>query len=89
MDNFDPLVSHVKAATRNLGREYTGEILIPGGWFLRRSEAMEEVKRMVRSAGVELVEKGRIPGGLSSKIQALLPRDEVVNALNASYGKFE
>jgi len=89
MDNFDPLVSHVKAATRNLGREYAGEILIPGGWFLRYSEALEEVTGMVRSAGVELVEKGRIPDGLSSKIHALVPRDEVVDAMNSYYGKFE
>ena len=89
MDNFDPLVAHVKAATRNLGREYAGEILIPGGWLLLRSKAMEEVTGMVRSAGVELVEKGRIPGGLSRKIHELVSRDEVVDALNAYYGKFE
>ena len=89
LDNFDPLISHVKAATRNLGREYAGEVLLPGGWFLRYSEAMEEVTRMVRSAGNELVEKGRIPGDLSSKIHALVSRDEVVDALNSHYGKYE
>jgi multimeric flavodoxin WrbA len=89
LDNFDPLVSHVKAATRNLGREYAGEVLFPGGWFLRYSEAMEEATRMVRSAGNELVEKGRIPGGLSSKIRELVSRDEVIEALNYHYGKYE
>jgi multimeric flavodoxin WrbA len=89
MDNFDPLVAHVKAASRNLGREYAGEILFPGGWFLRGSEAMDEVSGMVRSAGVELVERGRIPGGLSSRIHELVSRDQVMDALNAHYGKFE
>jgi len=88
-DNFYPLVSHVKAATMNLGREYAGEVLLPGGWFLQYSEALEEGMEMVRSAGNQLVEKGRIPGSLSSKIQALVSRDEVVNALNSHYGKFE
>ena len=89
LDNFDPLVAHVKAVTRNLGREYVGEILIPGGWFLRYSKAMDEVTGMVKSVGVKLVEKGRIPDSLSLKIHALVPRDEVVDALNAFYGKFE
>jgi len=89
LDNFDPLVAHVKAASRNLSREYAGEILFPSGWYLRRSEAMDEVMGMVRNAGVELVVKGRIPGGLSSKIQALVPRDEVMEILNVHYGKYE
>ncbi|MBA7609916.1 hypothetical protein ES703_17116 [subsurface metagenome] len=89
LDNFDPLVSHVKAASRNLGREYAGEILFPSGFYLKRSNAMEDVKGMVRSAGVELVETGRIPGGLSTKMQGLVSRDEVIDVLNAHYGKFE
>ncbi len=89
LDNFDPLVSHVKAASRNLGREYAGEILFPGGWFLKHSKAMDEVTGMVRSAGVELVEKGKIPGGLSSKIHGLVSRDEVIDALNVHYSKFK
>lgn len=89
LDNFDPLVSHVKAASRNLGREYAGEILFPSGWFLRRSKAMDEVTGMMRSAGVELVQKGRIPDGLSSKIHELVSRNEVIDALNSHYGKFE
>ena len=89
MDNFDPLVAHVKAASRNLGREYAGEILFPGGWLLRGSEAMDEVTGMVRSAGAELVEKGRIPGDLSSKIHERVSRDDVMDALNFHYGKYE
>jgi hypothetical protein len=89
LDNFDPLVSHIKAATRNLGREYVGEILLPGGWFLQYSEAMEEAMGLVRSAGIELFEKGMIPGNLSSKILASVSQEKVVDALNYHYGKFE
>ncbi len=89
LDNFDPLVAHVKAASRNLGREYAGEILFPGGWLLSYGKAMDEVTGMVRSAGAELVEKGRIPGGLSSRIHELVSRDEVMDALNSYYGKIE
>ncbi len=89
LDNFDPLISHVKAATRNLGREYAGEILVPSGWFLKYSKAMDEAMGIVRSAGIELVEKGSVPSGLSSKIHNLVSRDEVVDALNSHYGKYE
>ena len=89
LDNFDALVAHVKAASRNLGREYAGEILFPGGWLLGGSEAMDEVTGMVRSAGAELVEKGRIPGGLSSRMHELVSRDDVMDALNFHYGKYE
>jgi hypothetical protein len=50
---------------------------------------MGEVTGMVRSAGEEIVERGRIPGDLSSKIHALVSRDEVMDALNYHYGKYE
>ncbi len=90
LDNFDPLVSHVKAVSRNLGWEYAGEILFPSGWHFRQgSKEIDGVTAIVRSAGLDLVDNGRIPGGISSKIHALVSRGEVVDVMNSHYGKYE
>jgi multimeric flavodoxin WrbA len=90
LDNFDPLVSHVKAITRNLGCDYAGEILLPSGWVLRRkSEDMDNVSTMIERAGLDLINVGKIPGCISSDIHAIVSRSEVVDIMNRYYGKYE
>ncbi len=90
LDNFDPLVMHLKAASKNLGREYAGELLIPSGWFIHHDkEAWEKVVHMINSSGEDLVKKGRINEELSEKISKLVSRDTVVKYMNIGYGKYE
>ena len=94
MDNFDPLVAHVKAACRNMGREFTGAILRPYGWalnrLLRKGYPMESVLQAIRSAGVNLVEKGSIPDDLLKEISRdLVTREEVLEPYNSYYDKIE
>ena len=72
MDNFDPLVAHIKAACRNMGREFAGAILRPYGWFfnqlLRKGYPVDSILQAIKSAGVNLVEKGSIPDDLLKEI---------------------
>ena len=88
MDNFDPLVSHVKAACRNLGMEYVGEILVPSGWYLE-GDSRDEAMKMVKSAGRDLPETGIIPDGLSTKMRSMVSRDEVIDSMNRYYKRYE
>jgi len=85
LDTFDPLVAHVKAISRNLGREYAGEVLIPSGWHLRGQGDWDAVLRLIESAGAHIVKEGMIPIGISSKIHSLVSREEVARAVNAIY----
>lgn len=90
IDNFDPLVSHVKAAALNLGRDYIGEILVPSGWFIRRNEDdWSKLDTMVTSAGKGLVKTGKISQDISKEIASLVSREKVVEALNEYYSKYE
>ena len=90
MDNFDPLVSHVKALSRNLGRDYAGEVLVPSAWYYQYDEqVLEEAFWFIESAGEELVVNGKIPCDISVKIGALVSREKVEKALNSVYVKYE
>ena len=94
MDNFDPLVAHVRAVCRNMGREFAGAILRPYGWFinrlLRKGYPVDSVLQAIKSAGVNLVEKGSIPDDLLKEISRdLVTREEVLEPYNSYYDKIE
>ncbi len=94
MDNFDPLVAHVKAACKNMGREFMGAILRPYGWFFghlrRKRQPVDYVLQAIKSAGVQLVEKGNIPEEVLDEISRdLVTREEVIAYINSYYDQFE
>jgi len=90
MDNFGPLVSHVKALSKNLGRDYVGEVLVPSAWYYRYDEqVLERSLELIESAGEELVVNGEISNDVSDKIGSLVSREKVVEALNSVYAKYE
>jgi multimeric flavodoxin WrbA len=87
LDNFDPLVAHIKATARNLNREYVGEVLVPSAWYLPHvKQGYDAVYDLIVSAGKSLMEKGAIPD-ISDRIASWVNRDEVVAALNNYYGR--
>ena len=64
LDNFDPLVSHVKAICRNMNREFVGALLRPHGGGLRemveRAGLMPDIVDAAREAGHQLAAAGEI-----------------------------
>ena len=90
LDNFYPLVVHLKAASKNLGREYAGEILVPGGWYISQSkDAVERTLNIITFAAVSLVNDGKVPLEVSEQLSAIVSRDEVLNAINSYFNQFE
>ena len=90
MDNFGPLVSHVKALSKNLGWNYVGEVLVPSAWYYRYEEGvLEKALEIIESAGKSLVENGTISGEVSESIGSLISRAKVVDLLNQAYSKYE
>ena len=90
MDNFGPLVSHVKALSRNLGWDYVGEVLVPSAWYYRYDEeVLGRALELIESAGEELGAVGMISSDVSDEIGSLVSREKVVEALNSVYAKYE
>jgi multimeric flavodoxin WrbA len=58
LDNFEPLVSHIKAVTKNIHRQYAGAILRPHGalikYWQKTGDKMNEVLAACRRAGLHL-----------------------------------
>ncbi len=90
LDNFDPLVAHVKAYCKNLNSEFVGAILRPMGAQLQVFKQMgievDEIIEAIKQAGKELVEAGTIKSDTQNTIsREIVPRDEYVKAINASF----
>jgi len=62
MDNFEPLILHVRRAAKNLNMEYVGEILRPAVYSLgmkkKSADAIERIMKAFEKAGRELMENG-------------------------------
>lgn len=88
MDNFHPLVTHVKGIARHLNCSYAGEILAPSFWLNEfNEEPYGKMLEIITSAGEELVKKGEIH--LSETLQKFVSRDKLFEALNQEFGKYE
>lgn len=87
MDNFDPLVAHVRAIGINLGREFAGALLRPHGAFLRsmikRGVPVNDILDAARKAGNELVSRGFISEeSIKTVGRELLPLDQYIEIAN-------
>ena len=80
MDNFDPLVVHLKAVCKNMSREYAGALLRPHGGALRVLKGpgglADDVFEAARDAGRQLVRDGAIKDEtLAAVSRELMPFD--------------
>ena len=87
LDNFDPLVVHMKAVAKNLEREYAGALLRPHGGALRPmlegGMAVGDVFDAAREAGRGIVRDGRIPEREMKIVsRELLPREAFIDVAN-------
>lgn len=90
MDNFDPLLAHMKAACRNLGAEYAGALLRPHGPALRHlleaGAPVTDVLEAAREAGRQLIAEGRMDEQtLRTVSRNLMPLEAYVGALNERF----
>jgi multimeric flavodoxin WrbA len=86
-DNFEPMVSHIRAAARNMDREYAGALIRPHGPalgpMLRLGLPVGDVLEAAEEAGRQLVAEGRMhPETLATVSRPLLTLDEYVGIVN-------
>jgi multimeric flavodoxin WrbA len=92
LDNFDPLVAHVKKLCQDPPMEYAGALLRPHGEALRAMLDMgapvNDVIDAARDAGRQLIESGKISQAtLDIVSRDLLPVDVYVKMANEQFRK--
>ncbi len=82
LDNFEPLVAHMKAASKNMGREFVGAVLRPCAWVIphlvKRGMPVDDVVSALRDAGQQLVKSGEMSSETLDIIsRELIPREQI------------
>jgi len=90
MDNFDPLLVHMKAVCRNVGMAFGGALLRPHGPVLRRmlraGEPVTDVLDAAKDCGRQLILDGEMaPETLAVVGRELEPLDKYLDYLNARF----
>lgn len=91
MDNFDPLVAHVKAISKNMNREFLGSVLRPYAWIIdpaqKQGADLRDILEAVREAGRQLVSDGKMDQEtLATIAREIIPRDQVIQIMQQSFG---
>lgn len=86
-DNFDPLLAHIQAVCRNLGRTFKGALLRPHGPALKAmldlGAPVDDVLSAAREAGRQLATTGEMaPELLRTVGRELLPQQQYVEIVN-------
>jgi len=87
MDNFDPMVAHIKAFCKNLDREFAGALLRPNGAYLKEMAEMglplDDIFEAAREAGRQLVRDGEmLPETLGVISRDIMTAEEFVEGAN-------
>lgn len=87
LDNFDPLLVHIKALCRNANREFAGAVLRPHGGGLRDMMEMgmplDDIFEAAKEAGRQLISNGEMSAKTLSIISRnLLPLERHLQTVN-------
>ena len=90
MDNFDPLIVHMKAACKNMSREFAGALLRPHGEaiqvVLEMGMSLDDIFDAAREAGRQLVTEGKMSAETLDTIsRELMPLDMYMAGANHSF----
>jgi len=90
MDNFDPAIVHMKAACKNMKREFAGALLRPHAAaiqvLLEMGMSLDDVFDAARDAGRQLIEDGKISEEtLATVSRELMPLDAYMAGANQHF----
>lgn len=90
MDNFNPLLVHMKAVSKNMGGEFAGALLRPHGPALKEMMEMggpvDDIFEAAKEAGRELVEDGKMSAKTLKVVsRELLPLEMYVEIVNQRF----
>lgn len=90
MDNFDPLLVHIKAYSKNAGAEFAGALLRPHGPALRSMIEMgapvEDVLEAAKDAGRQIIRDGNMSQYTLDRVsRELIPKDTYIHFANQHF----
>jgi len=89
-DNFDPLIAHMKAFSKNASMDYAGALLRPHGGALQEMVTMgmplKDIFDAAKEAGRQLVRDGQMSEEILAKVsREIMPRETYVQLANDSF----
>lgn len=95
LDNFDPLVVHMKAISRNFKAEYAGAVLRPAAPMFPEIPTIHPlffkiraVKKAIEKAGIEFVKDGRISEETARDAAAdIVSKEDYFKVVNEEFDK--
>ncbi|MBN2126392.1 MAG: flavodoxin family protein [Deltaproteobacteria bacterium] len=86
-DNFDPLITHMKAYCRTIGREFAGALIRPCGdtfrGLLDLGRPVDDILEAAGEAGRQLIAEGQMSGDILDIIsREIMPLDRFVKGSN-------
>jgi multimeric flavodoxin WrbA len=86
-DNFDPLIRHMQAFAKTIGREFAGSLIRPSGesfkGMLELNLPVEDIQQAAEQAGRQLIALGDMPAQTLKTIsREILPLEKFVKATN-------
>jgi len=90
IDNFDPLIQHVKAICKNLNRKYAGAVLRSVAWIMEgaaeQGVQLDSIYEAIKEAGRDLISTGSMKEETLDTIKGeFMPRDAVVELTQGFY----
>jgi multimeric flavodoxin WrbA len=90
LDNFDPMVSHIKAVAKNIHREFAGALLRPHGalikYWQKTGDNLNTILKNSYNAGYELANNGNISEQLQLNIRReLISLDDYERMINENF----
>jgi multimeric flavodoxin WrbA len=90
LDNFDPLVVHIKSICKNLNREFVGSILRPVAWVMDGAEKqgvqLDDIYDALKQAGRELITDGKMKDDTLKIIRReMVPREIILELMSGFY----
>lgn len=93
IDNFTPLVEHVRAICKNLDAKFSGAVLRPAAPIIpfatiRHPFKVRAVSKAVRQAGVEFVAGGKITDDTQEKVSVeITSKDSYIKGANKHFDR--
>jgi hypothetical protein len=89
-DNFEPLLVHLAAVSKNIHREFSGALLRPHGalmkYLIKSDKMVQEIPIVARAVGSEFVKTGVLSEDkLKAVSRELISRDEYMKMLNDNF----
>ncbi len=90
MDNFEPLLVHMKAFSKNVAREFKGSLLRPHALALKpmikEGESLEDIFTAAKETGKQLVKNGQMPAEALRTIERnMMPRETYLRIVNQTF----